>query len=282
MKERDNREQVQSWGEAGPAWVRQQERIDAQMAPHAERALALAAASPGERVADVGCGCGTTTLLLAERVGAAGSALGVDVSPPMLEHARERARARGLSNIRFVEGDAQTFSLDSPVDLVFSRFGVMFFSAPEAAFRNLHSWLAPDGRLTFVCWQARERNPWISVPARAAGEFVTLPAPPEPGAPGMFSLAEEPLLRETLSKAGFRNIELHGEVIPIRPQDGSAAEAAALFMDIGPVPGALTAAGADEGLRRRVGERMVALFEEHRGPRGVELDSAVWIARASA
>ncbi|NNL84637.1 MAG: class I SAM-dependent methyltransferase, partial [Myxococcales bacterium] len=279
MTERDNREQVQSWGEAGPAWVRQQERIDAQMAPHAERALALAEPAPGERVADVGCGCGTTTLLLAERVGAAGSALGVDVSPPMLEHARRRARSRGLSNVRFVEGDAQTFALESPVDLVFSRFGVMFFAAPEVAFRNLRSWLAPDGRLTFVCWQARERNPWISVPARAAGEFVTMPDPPGPGAPGMFSLADETQLRLVLSKAGFRDVEILGEEIPIRPQGGSAEEAAALFMDIGPVPGALTAAGADADLRRRVRERMVTMFEEHAGPRGVELDSAVWIVR---
>lgn len=282
MAESDNREQVQSWSEAGPAWVRQQERIDAQMAPHAERGLALAAVSAGERVADVGCGCGTTTLLLGEQVGPTGSVLGVDVSAPMLEHARQRARERGASHVRFVEGDGQTFALESPVDLVFSRFGVMFFSAPEIAFRNLHSWLAPGGRLVFVCWQTREQNPWISVPGRAAAEFVTLPDPPGPGAPGMFSLADETLLRNTLHQAGFPNVELHGEEIPIQPRDGSAEEAATLFMDIGPVPGALTAAGADDDLRRRVRERMVALFEEHAGPRGVELESSVWVVRAGA
>src|SRR5262249_32133419 len=150
-----NAEQVRFWNDAGSRrWVRQQALLDAMLASLGRRALERAAARHGERVVDVGCGCGDTSLALARAVGVTGRVTGIDVSRPMLERAGERAREAGLGTVCFVEADAQTHPFAREHDLVFSRFGVMFFIDPVVAFRNLRGALGPGGRLAFVCWQA--------------------------------------------------------------------------------------------------------------------------------
>ncbi|TFG97014.1 MAG: class I SAM-dependent methyltransferase, partial [Myxococcales bacterium] len=139
--------------------------LDAQIAPLGVAAMEQARPAPGESVLDIGCGCGQTSVQLKERVGPKGSVLGVDISTPMLE--RARARAAGLPNLRFTNADAQTHSFDERFDLAFSRFGVMFFADPVAAFANVHRALRPGGRVAVVCWQGIDRNPWLLVPLRA-------------------------------------------------------------------------------------------------------------------
>src|SRR2546427_6919777 len=200
-----NAGQVPYWNEAaGPKWVAFQKIIDAQIAPLGERAMDRAGIAPGERVIDVGCGCGDTTIALARRVGPAGLVLGIDISAPMLERAAETARAEALANVRFENADAQTHRLPaSAFDVVYSRFGVMFFADPVAAFANLRAALRPGGRLAFVCWQALPENPWLFVPLRAAAQHLTLPPPPAPDAPGPFAFAAPNRVRGILPRAGF-------------------------------------------------------------------------------
>src|SRR5881628_2723223 len=153
----------------------------------------------GERVIDIGCGCGDTTIALARRVGPAGLVLGIDVSAPMLARAADAAREAGVAHVRFEHADAQTHRFPAQAfDVLYSRFGVMFFSDPAAAFGNLRTALRPGGRLGFVCWQAVPENPWIAVPLEAAAQHMALPPPPAPGAPGPFSFADPERVRRIL------------------------------------------------------------------------------------
>ena len=169
-----NQEQIDYWDKrAGPTWVELQERLDALLEPLSAAGLQAADVQSGERVLDVGCGCGDTSIALQ---GLGADVLGVDVSGPMLEHARKRD-----SSVQYRQADAASTDFGGAFDLVFSRFGVMFISEPVAAFRNLHGALKSTGRLLFVCWQAPSANPWMSIAGRAIAPF--LPAPDGPGNP---------------------------------------------------------------------------------------------------
>src|SRR5450432_999963 len=148
-----NAAQVAYWNDtAGPTWVAMQDVMDVQLGELGLKAIAALGVRPGERVIDVGCGCGGTTIELARRVGETGRVLGADISAPMLAVAKGRAAAQALNWASFEQADAQTY-LFEPADAVFSRFGVMFFADPVAAFANLRLALAPAGRLAFVCWR---------------------------------------------------------------------------------------------------------------------------------
>jgi len=176
-----NADQVAFWNSpAGEKWVRNQAEMDMTLAPLTEMLLARAAPAPGQRVLDVGCGTGTTVLQLAGAVGPGGHVQGLDVSEPMLALARQRVAAAGAGNVDLVLDDAQTFAFDAGSrDLVFSRFGVMFFADPPAAFANLRRALVPGGRLVFVCWADLADNPWFKVPRDAAIARLG-PVPPTP------------------------------------------------------------------------------------------------------
>lgn len=162
-----NAEQARLWGDtSGPIWVALSDAIGNQLRGLGREAMDRARFEPGDRVLDVGCGGGETTLEIAGRVGPRGSVTGVDISLPMLTHALESARAAGAGQATFVLGDAQTAMLGEGLfDQLFSRFGVMFFDDPEAAFRNLRRSLRSGGRFTFLCWRAMTDNPLMRVPA---------------------------------------------------------------------------------------------------------------------
>ena len=210
MADDANTEQREYWNEqAGPTWVRNQERLDAQIQPWGELALNALAAAPGEAVLDVGCGCGATSLALAAQVGPEGRVVGLDLSGPMLARARERAAAEGRANVSFLQADAQTHAFAPEFDALFSRFGVMFFDDPPAAFANLAGALRPGGRLSFACWQGREQNGWVSIPMAALIGEVELPPPPAPDAPGPFALGDPDRLRALLEGAGPEGRHAH-------------------------------------------------------------------------
>jgi len=200
-----NAEQIRFWNEqAGPQWVAGADRLDALLSHLGEIAMERARLPAGARVLDVGCGCGDTSLTLARRVGPAGRVLGIDISGVMLERARERAHAAAVSHVAFTQADAQTHTFPrAEFDAVFSRFGVMFFADPTAAFANLGGALRAGGQVTFVCWRPLAENPWILVPLMAAAAHVTLPPPPAPGTPGPFSLGDADRVRDILQQAGF-------------------------------------------------------------------------------
>lgn len=276
-----NMEQIRFWNSiAGPRWVRRQDMLDAQLEQITPLAIDAAEASPGNAVLDVGCGCGTSTLELSSRVGARGRVVGIDVSEPMLECARERARQAGAANVTFVCGDAQVHPFRGDFDVVFSRFGVMFFEDTEAAFRNIATALRQRGRLAFVCWQALQKNPWMLVPLMAARKHVAIEPPASPYAPGPFALADGDRTRAMLERAGFRDIGLRGVDIEM-PVGGGAGldEAVEFVMELGPVERALTEATAD--LRETVRREIRSAFATYDGPAGVRTPASAWIVTAS-
>ena len=227
-----NEEQIEYWnGGAGDMWVALQERLDRQLGSLGRVAFAALAPRAGERILDVGCGAGTTTLELAEAVGPTGRVVGVDVSGQLVATARRRNRSAQVS---FVEADAQTHVFDEPFDAIYSRFGMMFFADPTAAFANLRRALAPDGRIAFVCWRSVEENPFMTAPMVAARKyFPNLPPPPDPEAPGPFALADGARLGRILAAAGFRDVAIapHDEKIGGNDRAGTLE----LALHIGPL-----------------------------------------------
>jgi SAM-dependent methyltransferase len=205
----DNSEQIADWnGAMGRLWAEHQSQIDTVVVPFGVAALATAAPEAGERAIDVGCGCGDTTIEIARIVGERGNVLGVDVSQPMLEVARLRASRAGRTNLEFREADASSTPLPVGMDLLFSRFGVMFFAEPAAAFSHLRASLRAGGRCVFVCWRTPRDNAWAMAPLAAArAAMAVTPPPADPNAPGPFAFADEERVRALLAGAGFADIE---------------------------------------------------------------------------
>jgi SAM-dependent methyltransferase len=274
-----NQAQIDFWnGPAAQRWVTEQERLDRALGPIDDLALERARPREGERVVDLGCGCGASTLRLAERVGPKGTVLGVDISAPMLARARERVR--NLPWVAFHEGDAAEHAFAGDADLVYSRFGSMFFLDPRAAFTNLRTALRSGGRLCIVCWRAANDNPWYLVPLRAAETLVPGLPPAEPGAPGPFSFADEARLREVLGAAGFTRIAIERHDTPICTSTTGLPEAVEFSVRAGPVSRMLLDADVDTASRVRAA--IARALAEHVRAERVELGASVWIATAAA
>jgi SAM-dependent methyltransferase len=274
-----NDDQIAYWNaEVGERWTANQERLDALIAPFGVAAMDAARVAAGERVIDIGCGCGDTTIALAGAVGPGGHVLGVDVSAPML--ARAKQRAAGLGNVAFVEADAAAGALPSGFDVLFSRFGVMFFADPPAAFAALRRSLKPDGRIAFACWRAVAENPWMTVPLMAGiAALGASPPPPTPRAPGPFAFAEAAWVREILDRAGFRDADIAAFDAPMTL--GADADAAAsMALEVGPLGALVREHGA--AAAERVKAAVAAALAGHMGPTGVTLTGAVWIVTAHA
>jgi SAM-dependent methyltransferase len=194
-------------GEMGARWLASLDRFEGMIAPIGAALLARAAYTPGERVLDLGCGGGATTLAIAEVVGPSGAALGLDVAPMLIERARQRAAGAG-SNARFVCADAATASLDTPpFDRLFSRFGSMFFDAPVPAFANLRAMLKPGARIDLAVWAHPRDNLWMMEVMGVVRRHVEIP-PAVPRAPGPFALEDLAYLEEVLTGAGFSGMDV--------------------------------------------------------------------------
>ncbi|MDZ7824958.1 MAG: methyltransferase domain-containing protein [Gammaproteobacteria bacterium] len=273
----DNREQIDYWnGEAGTTWVEAQARLDRMLAPISEAVLERADARAGEQVLDVGCGCGDTTLALA----AAGARVrGIDISEPMLARARERARQAGVDSVRFEQIDAAFHGFEAEHQLLFSRFGVMFFADPAAAFANLRRALTDDGRLCFVCWQAPRENPWMAIAGRAVQPFLPEAEPPDPLAPGPFAFADPDRVRMLLVDAGFTGVDID----PLRPTlhlADTLDEAVEFQQQVGPLARAL--AELEGETREAAIAAAREALEPHLGPDGLRLGGACWVVTATA
>jgi len=278
-----NAEQVRYWNEtAAPKWVEYQAVLDTQLEGLGCLTMDRARLVPGERVLDVGCGCGATTRALAARVGPGGGALGVDVSAPMLARAAALTRDAGLVNVRFTNADAQTHRFEpGSADVLFSRFGVMFFADPPAAFRNLRGALRPGGRVSFVCWQPLAENPWLLVPLGAAAQHLQLPPPPAPGAPGPFAFADPEHVRVILAQAGFDGIHLEGVRETLTVGGGGLEEAVHFLLEgVGPTTAALRE--ADPAVRPRVYAAVREALAPFTTAAGVRMPAAAWIVTARA
>ena len=256
-----NADQIAFWnGDMGANWVEHDALMEAMLAPVGEKILDTLSLSATARALDIGCGCGHPTLSLAQRIGPDGSVTGIDVSAPMLALAEHLAvqDTADRAEVTFLEADAQTHTFEpKSLDIVFSRFGVMFFEDPVAAFRNIHSALAMNGQLAFCCWQTRAVNPFMTVPAMAALEL--LPAPPEmpPRAPGPFAFEEADYVEAILTEAGFNDIAIAPISHPLVFGIGlSVEEIVERLVNIGPI--AQMVREAPDDLQQPVREKVIA------------------------
>lgn len=280
MTDAPNAAQAEYWNAvAGSTWAALQDPLDAQLEPIGLEAMAVLAPAEGEHILDIGCGAGATALELAWRIDPEGSVTGVDISAPLLEVARRRARDAGYEQVKFVQADAQTHAFEKArFDAAFSRFGVMFFADPAAAFANIRGAVRPGGRLAFACWRPFAENPWMSAPMEAA--LRKLPpqptAPPQdPNAPGPFAFADQARVRGILEAAGWRNVR--HRPLDLKIGGRSLQESIDTALRVGPL-GALLRDQPDKA--PVVIEILREEFQRHLTPDGVRMASAVWIVTA--
>ena len=274
-----NADQVAFWnGPGGELWTKRQDTQDAVLAPISAILFDRAAVVAGERVADIGCGCGATSIELASRVGPSGQVLGIDVSAPMLARARDRA-PRGAP-LAFVQADATLHPFaPAGTDLLFSRFGVMFFAEPALSFANMRKALRPGGRMVFACWREPRKNPWLIAPLQAVYKHV--PRLPEmaPDDPGPFSFAREVRVHRLLSQAGFADIAMEPHDLFLDLAVGRGLDAAVMAaLESGPVSRALDG-HAPEVVSAAATSIRSALAPFQKGE-SVPLGAAIWIVTA--
>ncbi|MFN8051709.1 MAG: methyltransferase domain-containing protein [Acidimicrobiales bacterium] len=279
-----NADMAEFWdGERGEAWVARADQFDAQLEIYALRAIAAAAPQPGETVIDIGCGAGTTTLMAAQAVGATGRAVGIDISRPMLDLARRRAQSLSHTNVEFVLGDAQVMDPpDATADAVVSRFGVMFFDDPTAAFANIARMTSPGGRLSFVCWGPIEWNEWMGGPILALADVLTLPPSPPADAPGPFAFGDNARVEQILEASGWENVTIEDIADSIYLGGPGSVEDAADFL-IGSSSLAMLLDGATADERAAARARLVETLapqHDHIGVRYPALARLVHAVRA--
>ena len=273
-----NAAQIEQWnGRVGQKWARLQDKTDLMLNSITDHLMPFACARPGERVLDVGCGCGSTTFRLAMAVQPNGSVAGVDISGPMLDVARARSQAMN-ADIPFLLEDASSYDFQPVFDLVFSRFGVMFFDDPVAAFKNIRRALAPKGRLAFVCWRDFKENPWASAPYIAAKPLLPETPPADPHAPGPFAFADAARLKKILGDAGFSNIRIE-KLDTTSSMGADADEAADEIMNIGPLSRA--ANELPEETRAKIRALAKDALSKYQTPAGIAPPAACWLVAAT-
>lgn len=272
-----NRAQIDYWNAAaGQTWAKFQDLLDVQVEPLGREALRVLAPLPGERIVDIGCGCGQTALQLAAAVGSAGRVVGIDISRPMLDVARRRVDGAACPNIELRQLDAQNDALGTGVfDAAFSRFGVMFFSDPVSAFANIAEALKPGGRLVFVCWRPLADNRWMQVPLEAVRNLLPPAAPADPLAPGPFAFADAARVRAILIEAGFAEARIDSFDTAIGGLD--LDRAVKLACRIGPL-GALLREHPEYLEETAFAVRPV--LADYLTPNGVLMPAGVWIVHA--
>ena len=273
-----NTDQVAMWnGLAGHAWVEMQALLDDIFQPLADRLAADAVAQGARRVLDVGCGTGATTLAIAHALGGSAQCTGVDISEPMLELARTRA-ARERVAAAFVRADAQTHAFAPPgFDLIVSRFGVMFFDDPVAAFANLRGATGDDARMRLLVYRSPAENPFMTTAERAAAPLLPGVPARDPDAPGQFAFASPERVTKILTAGGWNAIDSRPVDLPCR---FDAAELDHFFTVLGPLGRALPE--VDAATRTRIVATVRAAFAPYVHGDDVRFGAACWMIGASA
>ena len=276
-----NADQIAYWnGPGGQRWSERQDAQDALLAPVSNILIAHIKARQGERILDVGCGCGGLSIALAGEVAPGGSVLGVDISAPMLARARASTPA-GLA-AEFVLADATVHPFEpKSFDVLVSRFGVMFFAEPAVSFANLRRALKPEGRVVFACWREPKVNPWMMAPLQAVYRHV--PKLPEmaPDDPGPFAFASEARVRRILGEAGFREIALEPCALSLDIAIGKGLEAAVRSaLEIGPASRALQ--DHSPAVRAAAAESIREMLTTHLQGDSVALPGSIWLVTAQA
>lgn len=281
----ENREATEAW--SGPLFerfVRYRELVAEGLGAHGEVAMAAHPPRSGDRVIDLGCGFGDTTQRLAKLVGPEGQALGVDVSEPFIELAREEAEAEGVENVRFAVEDVQVAEFGETFDYAFSRMGVMFFANPVAALRNVREALAPGGQFCAVVWRRKEDNEWVRRAELVVEEYLDHPEESdEPTCgPGPFSMANADTVSEQLKIAGFEQIGLQRCDLPLKI--GRDLDHAVEFnMALGPA-GEVLRLWEDriEEIRPKIAADLRRALADFESPDGVHAPASTWLISARA
>lgn len=274
----------EDWGgEMGARWLANLQGFEGTIAPVGEALLARAAFSPGERVIDLGCGGGATTLAIAAAVSPGGNVVGLDISPDLVDASRRRAERAGAANARFICADAATATLaDGPYDRLLSRFGSMFFADPVPAFENLRSMIKSGGRIDLAVWGPPADNPWMTDGMAVARAHVDMPAP-VPRAPGPFAFEDIDYLRDVLRGAGFSHTEVDAAtgLLPVGGVGASAHEAqvfARSAMAFGQV-----LLDYPQEVQDAAARDLEALYQRHyRAGEGVMMKYRAWLVTARA
>lgn len=280
MTSHANVAQFEAWnGDSGHRWVARADDRDRVLTPVADAMLDAAGMTAGTRVLDVGCGCGATTLRAAEDIGDGGWATGVDISVPMLEVARRRARSAGVVTADFVEGDAQTHDFEpGSFDSAISRFGTMFFSDPTAAFANIAAALRPEGRLCIATWQSFDANEWLAIPGAVLAHHTEIPEM-DPNEPGMFGQSDPAVVAPTLGGAGFVDITFDARDVTFN--FGPTLEDGVTYL-AGTGAGRLPFEAIAEGPARDAAFADVRdALVDHHDDSGVHLGGAIWLITAT-
>jgi len=274
---------AEDWaGDTGDIWRANADRFESMLSPVGNAFLDHAGFATGERVVDVGCGAGGTSLAIAGRVGPGGSVTGLDISEALVAESTRRAADAGITNVRFIAGNASMAMPDgAPFDRLFSRFGSMFFADPAAAFANLHAMLRSGGRIDLAVWASPQENAWLLGARDILARFVDLP-PPDPDAPGPVALADPEKVRRLLTGAGFTAIEQTlWRGLQLVGGRGANPDAAAEFM-MGAMPTANAVRAAPEDIRARIREELIDMLAAYDVGNGVEVPGAAWFATAFA
>ena len=260
-----NAEQAAFWEELAPDWLASLEYSETVSAPFGASALQRLSLREGMRVLDIGCGSGPTTMEIARQVGASGTAVGIDIAPAMVAEANRIASAAKFSNTAFHVADAQVEPFEpASFDAVYSKFGVMFFADPTAAFANIRAALRPEGTLAFACWENILANEWMFVPGSAVVSVTgSMPPMPGPGEPGPFSLSDRDRIEAILEEAGFGEVEITSQAEKVVLGEDHIEPLVSLTRRVGPVREALlhadqeTAARIEEAVRTAILDRAV-------------------------
>jgi SAM-dependent methyltransferase len=278
-----NKEAIEAW--SGPLFdrfVRYRDLVTSGLGAHGEEAMRLHSPREGDTVIDLGCGFGDTTLRLAELVGPKGEALGVDVSEPFIEAAREEA-AGGPENVRFEVADVQTLELEQRFDYAFSRMGLMFFANPVAALRNVRAGLVPGGRLCAVVWRRKLDNEWVHRAEQVVERYLDHPEETEEPTcgPGPFSMANADTVSEQLAIAGFEEITLRRCDLPLKIGD-HLDHAVEFNMALGPAAEVLRLwEDRIDKIRPKIAADLREALAEFDGPDGVSAPASTWIIGAT-
>ncbi len=279
-----NEAQQEYWnGEVGERWAERDDFMARLLEPAASALLQKVLPARGIDAIDIGCGGGSQTIALAEKIGVGGSVLGVDISKPLLECARGRTILTKFNraHVEFLKADASTYGFTpESVDLLFSRFGVMFFDDPVAAFANLRQALQPDGKLGFCCWREKRLNDWINLPYQAIRPYLPEQPEEDPFAPGPFAFARDEYVSEVVAQAGFSDVEIIPCDVPMSFGPSKDIQAAAKEVtQTGPI--ARLMLDLSDDVRPSAFDRVVEALEPNYKDGTVTLCGAFWLVTAS-
>jgi SAM-dependent methyltransferase len=277
-----NAQQADYWTTiGGPHWVLEQRQFDHMLAAFGAESQRVLAAQPGEHVLDVGCGTGTSTLAIAHSVGATGSVVGCDISPTMIDAARLRAATSPQVSLAIADAQTDDLLQAHAFDAVYSRFGVMFFADPVAAFTNIAAAVRPEGRLVFVCWQHEDANEWMAVPARIMRSFTPEPVLPPPDAPGPFAFRDRSRIESILTAARWTNVSISPYSARLELGGGDGIEPA-VQQSMGNRAGQGLRDQVNDDTYQRATDAVRQALAEHLNDDGaVEMKGAVWVVTAT-